>query len=88
MRVNALVPGAIDSKGMPAKVKSARGENIPLGRVGELGEMAGPAVFLASDDASYITGHTLVVDGGMLVQQRSATVDIFPLSRFPRLEAE
>ena len=88
VRVNALVPGSIDSKGLPAEIKRARGENIPLGRVGEVAEMAGPAVFLASDDATYITGHTLVVDGGMLVQQRSATVDIFPLSRFPKLEAE
>jgi NAD(P)-dependent dehydrogenase (short-subunit alcohol dehydrogenase family) len=87
VRVNALVPGSIDSQGMSAEVRSARGENIPLGRVGEPAELAGPTVFLASDDATYITGHTLVVDGGMLVQQRSATVDIFPLSRFPKLEA-
>jgi NAD(P)-dependent dehydrogenase (short-subunit alcohol dehydrogenase family) len=86
VRVNALVPGSIDTAGMPAEVKRARGENIPLGRVGEPTEMTGPAVFLASDDAAYVTGHTLAVDGGMLVQQRSATVDIFPLSRFPKLE--
>jgi 3-oxoacyl-[acyl-carrier protein] reductase len=86
VRVNALVPGSIDSKGMSAEVKRARGENIPLGRVGEADELAGPAVFLASDDARYITGHLLVVDGGLLVQQRSATVDIFPLSRFPKLD--
>jgi len=88
VRVNAMVPGSIDSQGMSAEVKSARGENIPLGRVGESAELAGPAVFLASDDATYITGHILVVDGGLLAQQRSATVDIFPLSRFPKLEAE
>lgn len=88
VRVNALVPGSIDTSGMPAEVKRARGENIPLNRVGEPSEMAGPAVFLASDDASYVTGHTLMVDGGMLVQQRSATVDIFPLSRFPKLEGQ
>jgi NAD(P)-dependent dehydrogenase (short-subunit alcohol dehydrogenase family) len=88
VRVNALVPGSIDSAGMAPEVKRSRGENIPLARVGEPAELAGPAVFLASDDASYVTGHTLMVDGGMLVQQRSATVDIFPLSRFPKLEAE
>jgi 3-oxoacyl-[acyl-carrier protein] reductase len=86
VRVNALVPGSIDSKGLPSEVKRQRGENIPLGRVGEAAEMAGPAVFLASDDASYITGHCLFVDGGMLSQQRSATVDIFPLDRFPKLD--
>jgi NAD(P)-dependent dehydrogenase (short-subunit alcohol dehydrogenase family) len=86
VRVNVLVPGSIDTSGMPPDIKQARGANIPLTRVGEPFEMAGPAVFLASDDASYITGHALVVDGGMLIQQRSATVDIFPLSRFPTLE--
>src|SRR5262245_41454116 len=88
VRVNALVPGSIDSKGMSPDVKRARGENIPLGRVGEVDELAGPAVFLASDDARYITGHLLVVDGGLLVQQRSATVDIFGLDRFPRLDEQ
>jgi 3-oxoacyl-[acyl-carrier protein] reductase len=88
VRVNALVPGSIDSKGMDQEIKRTRGEIIPLGRVGEADELAGPAVFLASDDARYITGHLLVVDGGLLAQQRSATVDIFPLSMFPTIEAE
>jgi NAD(P)-dependent dehydrogenase (short-subunit alcohol dehydrogenase family) len=88
VRVNALVPGSVDTSGLPLEVKLARGENIPLARVGEPFELAGPAVFLASEDASYVTGHTLAVDGGMLIQQRSATVDIFPLSRFPNLEAQ
>ena len=88
IRVNGLVPGSIDSRGMSPGVKQSRGENIPLGRVGEVDEMAGPALFLASDEARYITGHLLVVDGGLLVQQRSATVDIFPLSKFPPVAAE
>jgi 3-oxoacyl-[acyl-carrier protein] reductase len=85
VRVNALVPGSIDSQGMSEDIKQARGANIPMGRVGEVEEMAGPAVFLASDEARYITGHLLYVDGGLLAQQRSATVDIFPLSKFPKL---
>ncbi len=85
VRVNGLVPGSIDSRGMDADLKRQRGETSPLGRVGEIEELAGPAVFLASDDARYITGHMLVVDGGLLSQQRSAQVDIFPLSRFPQL---
>src|SRR5207253_7537296 len=57
-------------------VKRERGTSaVPLGRVGEPEEMAGPAAFLASEDASYITGHTLAVDGGLLSQQRSPQVD-------------
>jgi NAD(P)-dependent dehydrogenase (short-subunit alcohol dehydrogenase family) len=86
VRVNALVPGSINSKGLDPATLSERGKIMPLGRVGDVAEMAGPAVFLASDDASYITGHLLVVDGGLLAQQRSAPVDIFPLTLFPQLD--
>jgi 3-oxoacyl-[acyl-carrier protein] reductase len=86
VRVNALVPGSIDTTGLDLEARKLRGENIPLARVGEPDDVAGPAVFLASDDARYITGHCLVVDGGMLIQQRSATVDIFPVSKFPKLD--
>jgi NAD(P)-dependent dehydrogenase (short-subunit alcohol dehydrogenase family) len=39
-------------------------ENIPLGRLGEVEEMLGPAVFLASDASAMVTGHVLNVDGG------------------------
>jgi len=88
IRVNAIVPGSIDSQGMSQETKRERGEAIPMGRVGECEEIAGPVVFLASEDASYMTGHILVVDGGLLAQQRSPQVDIFPLSRFPKLEAQ
>jgi meso-butanediol dehydrogenase/(S,S)-butanediol dehydrogenase/diacetyl reductase len=38
---------------------------IPMGRVGQAAEIAGVAVFLASDDASYLTGQNIVVDGGL-----------------------
>jgi 3-oxoacyl-[acyl-carrier protein] reductase len=83
IRVLCLVPGSIDSKGMPAELKVERGKAIPLGRPGETSELAGPAAFLASDDASYMTGSIVYVDGGLLAQQRSANVDIFGLDRFP-----
>jgi NAD(P)-dependent dehydrogenase (short-subunit alcohol dehydrogenase family) len=86
VRVNALVPGSINSKGLDQDTLRERGKIMPLGRVGDVAEMAGPAVFLASDDASYVTGHLLVVDGGLLAQQRSAPVDIFPLTLFPQLD--
>jgi NAD(P)-dependent dehydrogenase (short-subunit alcohol dehydrogenase family) len=86
IRVNALMPGSIDTSGMSIEDRSYRGENVPLGRIGEPLDMTGAALFLASDDASYITGDVIKVDGGMLAQQRSATVDIMPPSDFPRIE--
>ena len=88
IRVNALVPGSIDTQGMSSEIKRERGQTIPMGRPGEPEELAGPAAFLASDDASYVNGHILVVDGGLLSQQRSPQVDIFPLSRYPKMEVE
>lgn len=86
IRVNALMPGSIDTSGLPMEQRILRGENVPLGRIGEAADMTGAALFLASDDASYITGDVIRIDGGMLAQQRSATVDIMPPSDFPRVE--
>ena len=86
IRVCALMPGSIDTEGMDEKARTLRGENIPLGRPGDPDDMAGPALFLASEDAKYITGDVIKVDGGMLSQQRSATVDIVPPSTFPPLK--
>ncbi len=85
IRVCALMPGSIDTGGMDQEARDLRGENIPLGRPGDPDDMAGPALFLASPDAAYITGDVIKVDGGMLSQQRSATVDIMPPSDFPSL---
>jgi 3-oxoacyl-[acyl-carrier protein] reductase len=85
IRVCALMPGSIDTEGMNEQARRLRGENIPLGRPGDPHDMTGPALFLASDEARYITGDVLKVDGGMLSQQRSATVDIMPPSGFPTL---
>ncbi len=86
IRVNALMPGSIDTHGLDLEQRILRGENVPLGRIGEPIDMTGAALFLASDDASYITGDVIRVDGGMLAQQRSATVDIMPPSGFPAVE--
>jgi 3-oxoacyl-[acyl-carrier protein] reductase len=85
IRVNALMPGSIDTSGLDLDARTLRGENVPLGRIGEPYDMTGAALFLASDDAGYITGDVIRIDGGMLAQQRSATVDIMPPSGFPAL---
>jgi NAD(P)-dependent dehydrogenase (short-subunit alcohol dehydrogenase family) len=86
IRVNALMPGSIDTSGLPMEQRVLRGENVPLGRIGEAFDMTGAALFLASDEAAYITGDIIKIDGGMTAQQRSATVDIKPPSEFPKVE--
>ncbi|REE93950.1 SDR family NAD(P)-dependent oxidoreductase [Cupriavidus plantarum] len=69
--VNNIAPGAIETPinrnlmSDPAAV-SALLKNIPLGRLGQPTDVAGLAAFLASDDAAYMTGTTLYVDGGLL----------------------
>lgn len=85
VRVNAIVPGLIRTYDISDEVAAERGQVVPLGWLGSAEEVAGPTVFLATEDARYITGTCLVVDGGVLVQQRSAPVDTFPVSRFPKL---
>jgi 3-oxoacyl-[acyl-carrier protein] reductase len=65
--VNAIAPGFIDigmSKGMSEEVTAHFIKQIPLGRLGEVNEIVDAALFLASPMASYITGHTLNVNGG------------------------
>jgi gluconate 5-dehydrogenase len=67
VRVNAIAPGFFPTRLSETSIAMAeRGirETTPLGRVGAPGELKGVAVFLASDAASYITGQTIVVDGG------------------------
>ncbi len=68
IRVNAVVPGAFTA-GMatrvPATVRDATLSQIPMRRFGDARELARAVVFLASDDASYVTGQGLVVDGGL-----------------------
>jgi 3-oxoacyl-[acyl-carrier protein] reductase len=85
VRVNTIVPGLIRTYDITDEAAKERGMVVPMGRLGEPEDIAGPTVFLATDDARYITGASIVVDGGVLVQQRSVPVDTFPLDRFPKL---
>ena len=88
VRVNYVVPGLIRTYDISDELAAERGQVVPLQRLGTADDMAGPIVFLASDDARYMTGTGVVVDGGVLVQQRSAPVDIFPASQYPDVPAE
>lgn len=85
VRVNAVVPGLIRTYDVDDALAAERGQVVPMGRLGDAEDLAGPTVFLASDDARYMTGSCLTVDGGVLVQQRSAPLDTFPVETFPRI---
>jgi 3-oxoacyl-[acyl-carrier protein] reductase len=68
--VNAIAPGFVVTDltaDLPAEIKEASMTTIPMGRWGEPIEIAYAAAFLASDDARYITGQVLSVDGGMVM---------------------
>lgn len=74
VRVNSVHPGGVDTNmtnhdGAAREKVSERFRNIPLQRVGAPEEVAGATLFLASDDASYIAGSEIVVDGGMTTGQ-------------------
>ena len=66
VRVNALTPGGVLREHNPEFVRRYE-ERTPLGRMASEEDLVGPALFLASDLASYVTGHNLVVDGGFTV---------------------
>ena len=70
IRVNALAPGFIETPmtdAVPDHVRDKVVGAIPLGRVGQPEEIANVTLFLAGDDSSYITGQTLLIDGGRSV---------------------
>ncbi|WP_077211776.1 SDR family NAD(P)-dependent oxidoreductase [Bacillus dakarensis] len=72
IRVNALLPGLVESPLTAPlvenkEIKDAYLERIPLGRAAQPDDMTGPALFLASDDAAYVSGASLLVDGAWAV---------------------
>lgn len=80
VRVNTVAPAQIETPltaGHVGEKRRIREEGIPMGRFGKAEEVAAAIAFLASDDASFITGHTLLVDGGRHVMQHKAG---FPLA--------
>lgn len=72
IRVNALAPGLIQTRLSKALWENPIAEQViksyPIPRIGKAEDIAGAALFLASDVSSFITGHTLVIDGGQLVK--------------------
>ncbi len=66
--VNVIAPGMVDTDMTRALAEKAQvdwAQQIPLGRLGSVDDVAGAACYLASDEAAYITGHVLAVNGGM-----------------------
>jgi NAD(P)-dependent dehydrogenase (short-subunit alcohol dehydrogenase family) len=73
IRVNGVAPGVVRTRFSEALWKDPAAERrvvrgIPLGRIGEPEDIAGAVAFLASEEARYITGETILVDGGMLAR--------------------
>jgi 3-oxoacyl-[acyl-carrier protein] reductase len=67
VRINAIAPGSIEGAMIPKDRWTLLAQKIPLSRLGTPDEIANAASFLCSKDASYITGHTLDVNGGTLM---------------------
>ena len=75
--VNAVLPGNVESEGMDelgAEYRASMEASIPLGRLGYPSEIGAAAVFLATDEAGYITGQTIVIDGGQIQPESLAAL--------------
>jgi NAD(P)-dependent dehydrogenase (short-subunit alcohol dehydrogenase family) len=66
IRINAVCPGVVDTPIVPPGMLEQLGATFPIGRVARPVEIANTVVWLASEEASYITGVTLPIDGGMM----------------------
>jgi len=75
---NAVLPGNIRTEGLEAlgaEYTAKMIESVPLGRLGSVEDIANAALFLASDEAAFITGQTLVVDGGQVLPESLSAIE-------------
>ena len=75
--VNAVMPGNIYSEGLDELGEAylaSMTDSIPLGRLGKVEEIGAAALFLATDEAAFITGQTIIVDGGQVVPESLAAL--------------
>jgi NAD(P)-dependent dehydrogenase (short-subunit alcohol dehydrogenase family) len=72
IRVNAIAPGPTDTEAtrkiVPDAIRDSILASMPLSRMGSVDDMVGAALFLLSDDAAWITGQILAVDGGQIMR--------------------
>jgi 3-oxoacyl-[acyl-carrier protein] reductase len=76
--INAVLPGNIVTEGLDElgeEYQAQMAASIPLGRLGTVEEIGHAALFLATDEAGYITGQTIVVDGGQVLPESLAALD-------------
>jgi len=76
--VNAVLPGNIATEGLAnlgAEYIRSMESSVPLGRLGSVNDIANAALFFASDEAAYITGQSLVIDGGQVLPESLAALD-------------
>jgi 3-oxoacyl-[acyl-carrier protein] reductase len=88
IRSVAVVPGLIEQETYSDEMRTRTNATVPLGRPGHPDDIAAAVAFAVSDDASYITGSKIVVDGGVLHQQRSPQVESFKPEDFPRVSVK
>jgi 3-oxoacyl-[acyl-carrier protein] reductase len=82
VRVNSIQPGLIATRpflAQPPEEQARRATVVPIGRAGTPADIAWAATFLASDDASYVTGVSILVDGGLITQGRAPQAELSPV---------
>ena len=76
--INALLPGNIATEGLAglgADYIRSMEASVPMGRLGSVTDIANAALFFATDEAAYITGQSLVIDGGQVLPESMAALD-------------